>query len=329
MNKKGVALILVLVIVLILVLLGGAMLSRSIAEVNLSNRYLESVQAFWLAEAGVGQALYDLRVDYNVTSVSSTVCGAGGYSAVIVHNLDTTRTVTASGFIPSTGTPRVQRILEVLMNQYATTPPNFFSHAIYSGGALTFDGSAYGVTGDVVYGGVLTGSTSKVNGVITSDSSIVPLAHLNFDQLKAISQGQSNYHDAENLSGPFPASFWYDEANGIPNVVYLEGTFTLSGTSAIGGFYVVGGDVVFDAAVGGNTAISGAVYTLGDITLSGGGNVLNVDGGVWSGQNATITGSSDIAYNAGYMAAIQNLGIGTEVQMLSWDDTQDPIILVP
>jgi len=329
MNKKGVALILVLVIVLVLVILGGAMLSRSIAEVNLSNRYLESVQAFWLAESGINQALIDLRLDYNTTSVASTTFGVGGYSAAITVNLDGTRTVTSTGFIPSSGTPRIQRILESVVNRLPHTPANFFDNAVYSSGDITLSGAAYSVTGDVIYSGTLTGTDSEITGDVTDDPSITPVARLDFDQLKTISQGQGNYHDADNLDGPFPASFWFDEAAGIPNVVYLEGTFTLTGNNSLGGFYVVGGDVVYDATLGGNVNVEGAIYTLGSFTLNGGGNVLNVNGGVWSGGDTTIEGSSDIAYNADYMNAIKNLGIVTTVQMLSWDDTQDPITLVP
>ncbi|MBL7070035.1 MAG: hypothetical protein ISS27_01010 [Candidatus Omnitrophica bacterium] len=329
MNKKGIALVLALVIVMVLLLLGGAMLSRSMAEVNLSNRYLESIQAFWLAEAGINQALIDLRSDYSASNVASTTFGEGGYSAVITANVDGTRTVTATGFIPSGGTPRIQRTLESVMNRLAHTPANFFSQAIYSAGDITFAGAAYSVAGDVMYSGTFTGTDSGITGDVTDDPSITPLAHLDFDQLKTISQAQGNYHDVDGLDGPFPTDFWYDEVAGIPNVVYLEGAFDLSGKNLVGGFFIVGGDVVYDAELSGNVAVDGAIYTLGNFTLNGGGSALNINGGVWSGQNTTITGSSTIAYNAGYMNAIQNLGIVTTVQMLSWDDTQDPYNLVP
>ncbi|MGE5197404.1 MAG: hypothetical protein ACM3IL_02745, partial [Deltaproteobacteria bacterium] len=172
-----------------------------------------------------------------------------------------------------------------------------------------------------------SGDTSHVTGDITNDPSISPLASLDFAQLRTISQSQGNYHDAYHLEGPFPVSFWYDQPNHIPNVVFIEGSLTLKGNESAAGFFVVGGEVTYDATVNGNVGVAGCIYTRGNFTIKGGGNSLNIDGGVWTGESATLDGNAKITYNSDYMSAIQGLGINTRAQLTSWKDNKNPYAL--
>ncbi|MBU1125124.1 MAG: hypothetical protein KKC84_03785, partial [Candidatus Omnitrophica bacterium] len=61
MNNKGIAMIFGFIIIAILTILASAIISRSVNEGSIAKRYLESTQAFWLAEAGVQQAVSVLR----------------------------------------------------------------------------------------------------------------------------------------------------------------------------------------------------------------------------------------------------------------------------
>jgi hypothetical protein len=247
-------------------------------------------------------------------------------------------TVTAHGNIPYGGSLRAKRILMANMTKYETTPPYFYDNAIYSAGDVDINGASYDVDGDVYYGTCndynsnsicdAEENTVNIDGNVTYEPTISPLARLNFDQLRAISQSQGNYHNSTQLGGPFPASFFMPDGT-TPNVVFLEGSLDLSGKTQVGGFYVVGGDVVYDATLSGNVRVNGAIYTLGRFTINGGGNVLNVDGGVWSGQTTTLNGNAKIAYNSTYMDAIDGLDIDTEIQITSWRDTQNPYALSP
>jgi len=327
MDKKGVVLIMCFMAIAILTILGTAILSASISENAFAKRYSEFTQAFWLAEAGINQALNGLRGSYALSSVVSTALGAGGYSATIVGNPDGSRTVTAQGFIPFTAPFRVQRVIQATMNKLSMVPANFYDDALYSAGNIDISGNAYDITGNVIYGGTITSNTGNINGTITHDPTISPLALLSFDQLRTISQSQSNYHDDHHLNGPFPASFWYDESTGVPNVVFLEGNLDLSGKSVVGGFFVVGGEVTYDAVISGNVNVNGCIYTRGNFTINGGGNALNIDGGVWAGLGTTLNGNAKVSYNNTHMQAIKNLGIDTNAQVMFWQDMQNPYTL--
>lgn len=324
MDKKGSVLVMCFMVITVFSIMSAAMFAGSVSENVFTKRYSEFTQAFWLAEAGANKALDELRVSYATTSVADTAMGAGGYSATITNNPDGTRTVTSAGFIPYLAPFRVQRAIQVVMNKLPMVPPNFYNSALYSAGNVVIKGNSYDIEGDVIYAGTISSNTGNIDGTITHDPAISPLASLSFNQLRAISKSQGNYHNSSQLNGPFPNTFWYDEAAGIPNVVFLEGNLDLTGKTSVGGFFVVGGEVIYDAVISGNVSVKGCIYTRGNFTINGGGNSLNIEGGVWTGTGATLNGNAKIDYHGTYMQAIQNLGIDTDVQVISWLDTQNP-----
>lgn len=361
MNKKGIALILGFMVITILTILSVAILSRSISESRIVQRHVESIQAFWLAEAGVNRALDELRSNYAAsgTNLWSSTLGQGGYFddvADVTINEQSCKQVTAHGFIPAVGVIRAERIIEVIMSRYI--PPNFYDIAVYSAGNVDFNGNSFSVVNNepapddkaVLYAGEFdVQKPENITGTYTQDTSISPLALLDFQQILTISQGQGNVYDAARLDDvkkgrdSFPASFWYslpidpsDPATGVPNVIYVEDDLTLNGSiGTIGGFFVVAGDVitnpsaVYDATINGNGQIQGAIYTRGEFNINGGGGGLNVDGGVWAGQEVGLNGNASITYNNDYMLAIEALSINPNVQVNSWRDTQNPYTLTP
>jgi hypothetical protein len=332
MNNRGVALILSFILIVVLTILGAASLSRSISESRIARRYLESTQAFWLAEAGINRALNELRINY-ITSGSglwSTTMGAGRYEVDVGNVTGVKRLVTSHGCIPDVtcSSSRTQRKIEATMTK--ETPSNFFNNAIYTPGNVNISGSAYTVTGNVRYGGTITPDPPvkipSANDI--QDTSITTLARFDFDQLRQKSIDQGNYHDATH-NPPFPETFW--KSPGVPNIVFMEGNFDISGKKEIvGGFIIVGGDLVYDAEISGNAAVDGVIYTLGTCSVKGGGGAaFNVNGGIWAGQGVTVTGSTVIQYNSVYMNAIQNLNLIFTVQISNWNDPQNPYTLVP
>lgn len=333
-NQRGAALIMVFIIITVLAVFGGIVISRSISENRLTENYKESLQAFWLAEAGVNRALSELRTNYDLTGTNLflTALGQGQYNFDIATSGPTSqdRTVTSRGCIPSgcacsVSACRVIRTIEAVINKVADVPPNFYDKVIYAAGNIS-DGDT--ISGDIIHAGTYSPART-LNGTDTQDSSISPLALLDFAQLRAISQAQGNYHDAAHLSGPFPASFWYNQAAGIPNVVFLEGNFDIAGNITVGGFIVVGGEVSYDATLRGTSIIDGCIYTRGNFTIKGGGNALNVSGVIWSGGSTNLGGNGKVKYNENYAAAIKNLGINTDAQITSWRDTQPLYNLSP
>lgn len=341
MNNRGAALIITFAIILILAILGSAIFSRSISESDAARRYTESTRAFWIAEAGVNRALYELRNNYNLNAIGATTYSDGGYQVTITQSGDN-RTVSSTGYIPFTGTTRATRTIEALMSKYI--PPNFYDNAIYSGGEVDFNGNAYEVNGQVRYADEIEYSQNNVNGSITQDPSINPLARFDFQQLYNLSLGQQNvYVESGNKlvnqatgSEAFPAVFWYNVSNSIPNIVYIEGDLTLNGNiGSVGGFFVVVGDVITNpgaqenATINGNGQINGVIYTRGDFDINGGGGNLNINGGVWAGEEAELNGNAKVTYNQTYMDAVKYLNLTTSVQIASWKDTQNPYSLTP
>lgn len=356
MNKKGIALILVFSIITVLLILGSVILYRSISERNIARRYLESTQAFWLAEAGVNKAVKELRSNYNITSISQTALGTGGYQVAIFPNDATRRTVTSTGYIPSSGPARVTRVIQAMVKQQI--PSGFYDYAVYSAGEVDFNGNSYSVANNqpvpdnqaVLYADEFDVShPENITGTTTQDASISPLALLNFQQLYNISQSQGNVYNTTRLNNvkkgtdSFPGDFWNvaptdpnDPTTGTPNVVYVLSDLELNGSvGTIGGFYVVVGDVItnpsatYDASINGNGQINGAIYTRGEFEVNGGGGGLNVNGGVWAGQEIELNGNAHITYNWDYMEAISGLGINADVQLVGWEDTQNPYPLAP
>ena len=347
MNRKGIALIMIFAVIAILTILAASIISRSISESNIAKRYSETTQAFWLAEAGINQALYELRNNYNLTIAPPPQLGSVGYQVNIsVSGQD--RIVNSTGYIPFTGQARASRTIEALMSK--SIPPNFYDNAIYSAGEVDLNGNSYSVTGKIRYADSID-NTGNVNGTITQDPSINPLARFDFQELRTISSNQQNVYvvsgntlvnQATGQQG-FPASFWYspptdpnDPTTGTPNIVYIEGDLELNGNiGTIGGFFVVVGDVInnpgatYDATVNGNGQVEGAIYTRGEFRINGGGGNLNINGGVWAAEEVRLNGNAHISYNQSYMDALENLNLNIDVQISSWRDTQNTYPLAP
>ncbi len=350
MNKKSSTLVLVVIMAVLLGAISASFLWRSISENRLAERNKESIQAFWLAEAGISRAFKELRSNYSLagTDLWNSSLADGGYR-VDISTEGSNKRIVSRGFIPFSGTVRVERSIEVVIAK--NIPPNFYDNAIYSAGDVDLNGDAYSVAGKVRYADEID-NTVNIDGEIFHDESINPLARLSFPQLLSLSQSQGNVY-AYNASGKlinqttgsqdFPSDFWYSDpsdpdnpATGTPNVIYVLGDLELKGNiGTIGGFYVVAGDVItnpdetYDATISGNGMVEGAIYTRGEFRINGGGGNLNVNGGVWAGEEARLNGNAHVSYNADYMEAIKALNISADVQIVSWKEQQNPYELVP
>lgn len=286
MNKKGSVLILSIFVVVILMILGVTLFSQSIAERNLARRYSNSTHAFWAAESGISRAVEELRSNYNQ-------CGASIWSGVLSsvdsgYEVDVVcsgqdRDITVRGFAP-VAAPRIQRIVEAVIKK--EIPTNFYDHAVYTAGDVDFNGSSYSVVNNelppdddaVVYAGDNDIEHPEyITGEVTQDTSIVPLARFDFDELYAESAVQTDiysttgnvYDVAPNgklvdpitgVEKALPISFWYttaddgidndgdgnvdEEDEWVPNIVYIKGDLKINGSiGTVGGFFVVAGDV--------------------------------------------------------------------------------------
>ncbi len=333
-KKKGFVLILGLGFLALFITITIFSINTVVSAFKLNKRFTYSTKAFYLAESGVQKALYELRKDFTWTgegpAAINWIVGAdnysGGYYETAVADVGgDTKRVTSTGYYPTRYGAIAKRSLEADIK--TLTPSWFFSNAITSGENVDLNGS-WTVNGDIMYGESIdpAGLGQKFDGDF-------PL--LNFSQLRslAVSQikpdGQNNLYTQSDIDAdkPFPASFWYDEQNLIPNVVYVETSLVLRGdVGTLCGFFVVAGDVITnpsveaDTTINGNGTIDGCVYTLGDFRINGGGNGLGITGGVWGRDEVRLNGNAQISYNQDYMNAIRGLNIGFKPQIISWKE---------
>lgn len=347
-KKQGAILIAVFLTVALLVIISIGMFLRMFSESRASERHRELTQAFYLAEAAIDKAISKLPSD--TASESGVALGLNGRYSLSITVLEAGKKWKAvgTGYVPNMPpNARAQKRIEVFLEK-KDLDVNFWNNFIYSAGNVKFSGMAYSATGDVRYAGLLLNGDNVPEANRKYDPSINPLVLLDFDYLKGIAQsqikpdGHSNYYPAGDTS--FPTSFWFDNSDPdpskwMPNVVFVEGDLTASGgKQTIGGFIIVPGNYSDTGAdpnnvtVTGNVSIEGCLYTRGYfLNKGGGGEGLNVNGGIWAGKGkgkieaADIRGSISGQNNQIYMDAIKNnINPSTEVQLISWREEPVP-----
>lgn len=333
-TESGFTLVSVYLVLVVLLILGGALVANALAEIRMAQRSEASLQALYVAEAGVDEAMVGLRDSWAAANLGSPVGALGSYSVTIDDIGNNRMRITSQGSSTLLKAP-ILRSVEAITEQ--EIPPEFYENVIWASQQLDINGNSYSVTGDIRHGDLDPGGDmSNVTGTVTYDPKVFPLPALNFQKLYDMAVAQGNVYDAERLGnghGVFPTSFWYtaptdpnDPTTGVPNVNYLATDLILNGSiGTIGGFFVVVGNVLTDptstedSTLNGNGQIEGAVYTTGDFRINGGGNGLNICGGIWAGDEARLNGSTYLMYEGDYMKAIQALDLSA-VELVSWRD---------
>ena len=346
LNNKGMLLLSTYFIIALLLFFIGMFAFKNLWEARAVERYKQNIQSFNAAEAGMDAAIAQLPNSTapltNVALVDHTGQSRATYSATIsVLQIGKKWRVDSWGYVPNAGAAVVSNHLQSVVEKTGV-PPSFWGNAIYTAGNVVVNGNAYSIQGDVIYAGTSSALTPpNFMGTSTPDPSINPLARLDFSSLRAIAQTQIKAGGVDNLytaaeiatgNPPLPKTFWYDTSNPdptkwIPNVVYVESDLILNGKITIGGFLVVVGDILNtpdetdETIINGTGQIDGCVYSTGQFRVNGGGQGLNVLGGVWSGGDGVrLNGSITVQYNAAYMNAIRdNLPPpGSSVKLRSW-----------
>ena len=344
-NKKGSVLIFVYVVIFILLSLSASVITHSILERKAFEITKQRAEAFYVAEAGMDSALAALKTSSSYSGTGGTPVSVyrdstviGQYETTVVDVGSSMRNIVVASYVPqktvSSGVLRQTCKAEGVAKVSPGLPLNFYDNAIYSAGDVEFTGNSYDVTGNVLYADTIS-NAGRVVGTVTQDITISPLAQFDFQSMRAAAILQGNLYDAARLASgaAFPTSFWNVAPDpsipiiGIPNVVYVEGDMTLSGTITAGGFFIVVGNVLTDPSVTtdttitGNVTVNGCIYSTGEFELKGGGNALNVNGGIWAGDEVDVTGNAKVTYNQDYMDAVEQFVIDNSsqtIQLLSW-----------
>ncbi|MBU4304867.1 MAG: hypothetical protein KJ893_04485 [Candidatus Omnitrophica bacterium] len=347
-NKKGVLLILMYLVVSVLFVFLGVFVFRNMWQAKATMRQKQGMLAFYCAEAAIDKGVSKLpadisgEVNVSLTDQFGNIQGEYTYTTTILEAAKRWK-VEGWGYTPSQSQAASTVHLEAYVSK-RDLPDSFWENAIYTAGNVRVNGNAYDIDGNIIYGGSLLPAALDpllFTGTATADVSINPLIKLDYDSLRTIAASQIKPDGSDNVytsieiaagNPPFPATFWFDNTDAdptkwVPNVVYVETDLVLNGSiGTIGGFLLVVGDVTTnpsstsETVINGNGQIDGCVYSTGQFRVNGGGNGLNVHGGVWSGSDGVrLNGSVDIEYDLDYMNAIRDvIQPGSTVQVISW-----------
>ena len=345
-NRKGIILVLALAFFALFAAITILSVNTVVANLKLMKHLSYSVKAFYMAEAGAHKALYEMRRYEPLASpvydgwlswssegsyIDWGIMHKGYYEVGVTATDGVTgnKTVVSTGYFPQKTGYLAKRAIEAVLTPPSTVPSSFFDAAITAGDNVDIKGNSYTIDGDIIYG-----DTIHPAGLGTQVENNFYL--LDFEQLKAIAESQikpnneDNHYDQADIDNgkAFPASFWFDEDEGIPNVVYIETNLVLNGNiGTIGGFFVVAGNVITnpdpnavdaDTTINGNGQIDGCIYTIGDFRINGGGNGLNVLGSVWGRDDVRLNGGVLIDYNQVYTDAINNMNLRIKPKLISW-----------
>lgn len=334
-NHRGSALILGYLLILVLSLFASVFFNRTFNEKRVFDFDRERLEAFYLAEAGVDRAMAELRSNYaGYAGTGLITLGHGQYEVSVIVLSGSSKQILSYGYVPNKAQKRAQRSIEVVTKKL--TPADFYDYAIYSANDINCAGDTYDVIGKAVYANSAS-NVGRITGGSAQDLTVSPLAHFDFAILRTLAISQGNLYTSDRLDrgDSFPSDFWFspptdpsDPSTGIPNVVYVEGAMTLTGNDVVGGFFLVVGniltnpEVIVDTELKGNITVNGCIYTTGQFTAKGGGNVMNVMGGIWAGADANLNGNVKISYDTNYMMSIKSLvdlyGASGALQVLSW-----------
>lgn len=287
MGKRAVALIFALFVVLVITGLSGSFFLKSVNENILVKRHVNSIRAFWLAEAGVAEAISNMP-----NNVSGTVGGSNyTYSANTSALLGDYYQIDSWGSVTLPDADTVSRSLSAVVRTEPVDPSNF-QHAIRT-------------TVDLI-----------IRGSVTINGPTEEYASLDFPDLfehskeEMESYATNSYTDPPNNVVPVDGITWVNLSPG-QELRITSDTWQGSGILIVEG----------DAQITGGT-FNGILYVMGELRMSG--NPV-INGTILAESSAeldtTLTGNVTINYDSGAIAdALVPLQF-ISPEIVSWRET--------
>lgn len=309
MNRRGAALIIAFMVVVVLTTLSSALVMRSVSERSIAQRYVESTQAFWLAEAGVNRALLQLKNNFNdLNAIAAVTLGQGEYSVDTIATEGSNRRVTARGFIPAQAAPRSTRSISALVQNLPggnPSNPSLITYAIETSGTLNITGSAdLHPAGSSHAGSTLT--FEEVFGMTEEQVKDIALS------AQAGGTGHVYTNPAANQQ----------PVNGITWVELTGGNkYSISSNWSASGLLIVnsnGNDIALD--ISGAWQFEGMIWVNGRVKITG---TPDIEGGVFARSaidaQSTVSGNASLTFDSSDVAnAFAFLAQPSSVKILSW-----------
>lgn len=267
MGKRGLVLIFALMVVAVLAILLGFSFLRSINENNLVKRYVSSIRAFWLAEAGIAEAICHMPYDTSGSVDDNNYTYSTQTSPLTAHYYR----IDSQGSVWLAGGNTINRSLNAVVRTNPVNPNNF-QHAIRTTVDLE-------VIGNVTINGPTEESASL---------NFPDLFELSKDEIKSIATHL--YTDPPNNVTPVSGVTWVNLSAG-QELRITSNTWSGSGILVVAG----------DAQITGGE-FDGIIYVIGKLRMSGNpvinGSVL-VESDAELVEDTTITGKVNINYDTG------------------------------
>lgn len=264
-DNKGMILVASYMVITVLVVLTVGFATRSIGEQRIASKEKDSIQAFWLAEAGLDRAISDL----SIASLSGTL-GSGTYSTQTSSVSSTRYLVVSTGGVPGIDTAdpnNIVRTIRAIVEQPALdADPSGITSAITANGDVVVRGSAE-VNGDIdanyvfdfeeVFGiSKETMEDSANNSYVDPPNNVTPVSNITWVDIDSLEDFRITDNtwtgngilvvngDAKITGGHFEGIIW------------IIGSLWISGDPIIDGAIFVESGTEFDTTVTGNPIVN-------------------------------------------------------------------------
>ncbi len=276
-KQRGIALIFSLLVTMALSILLAALYIKSVNENQLAASYVNSVRAFWLAEAGIAT----VKGSPGLNAASGSLGGA-----YYTYNVPAPQAVPNTNnlywIINSTGTvtlPRTPTNYTISRNLSVTvktgTDASKFPHAIDTTAELEIKGNAV-----------------TINGTWQENDATVNFTNMFGISKTTMKADATHLYTDSNFDAPVDGITWVDVASG--HTMNIAGNLTGSGILVINGNVRISGTITFD----------GIIYVIGTLTMTG---TVTTSGSVIAESHAeadtTLSGTVNVNYD---LAQIEN-----------------------
>jgi len=287
-KKRGLVLIFSLLATLVLTILLGSFYFKVVSENRLANRHVESLRAFWLAEAGVAV----VKRNPGLNAASGTL-GGDNYTYSVPHPQpipDTDNkywTINSTGTVTLPGGQNISRTLSVTVKTGADSSK--FPYAIDT-------------TAELITKGNVT-----INGPSQEHDSTINFTNM-FGVSKTVMKASANHlYTDSNFDAPVDGITWVDVTSG--HTMNMAGNLVGSGIMVINGNVGISGTITFD----------GIIYVIGTLTMTG---TVTTNGSVIAESSATadttLKGTVNVNYNLEQVEdALENV-MFLNKQIVSW-----------
>lgn len=303
MNKRAAALIFSLLVSVVLTILLSSFFIKTINENNLVKRYVNSVRAFWAAEAGLADGIDNL-----------TNSGSGSLGSYTYQWTTTLRTtissvdyydIVATGTVPLAAGGSITRTVSGVVRREPVDPSKF-KYGLQAANDLCFGGACNKPASDYVIDPTPPDSPCPTGICWEEFDDTINFTDM-FGQAQADIQAMATTYTDANFPGTISGVTWVDVAAG--------NTLMATGSETGSGILIINGNVHF----GGTYQFHGIIYVLGTMVARG---TFDAYGSVIVASSAgvdSINGTPEFHYDQDDItAALQQ--INTDKEIVSWKE---------